>query len=151
MAVTLKEGDPAPQFTAKDQNGIDVSLTDYAGKKVVLYFYPADDTPTCTVQACNLRDNFSALKAQGYEVIGISPDDVASHSKFKNKYQLPFTLLSDTDKKIIDAYGVWGQKQMFGNTYDGLLRTTFVIDRNGMIEKIIRRPKSKEHAAEIMK
>jgi thioredoxin-dependent peroxiredoxin len=151
MAVTLKEGDPAPQFTAKDQNGIDVSLKDYAGKKVVLYFYPADDTPTCTVQACNLRDNFSALKAQGYEIIGISPDDVASHSKFKNKYQLPFTLLSDTDKKIIDAYGVWGQKQMFGNTYDGLLRTTFVIDKNGLIEKIIRRPNSKEHAAEIMK
>ena len=151
MAVTLKEGDPAPQFTAKDQNGIDVSLKDYAGKKVVLYFYPADDTPTCTVQACNLRDNFSALKAQCYEIIGISPDDVASHSKFKNKYQLPFTLLSDTDKKIIDAYGVWGPKQMFGNAYDGLLRTTFVIDKNGLIKKVIRRPRTKEHAAEIMK
>jgi peroxiredoxin Q/BCP len=150
MATLLKEGDPAPQFTAKDQNGIDVSLQDYAGKKVVLYFYPADDTPTCTVQACNLRDNFSALKAQGYEIIGISPDDVASHSKFKNKYQLPFTLLSDTDRKIIEAYGVWGKKQMFGNTYDGLLRTTFVIDENGLIQKIIRKPNSKEHAAEII-
>ena len=150
MATQLKEGDPAPQFTAQDQNGIDVSLKDYAGKKVVLYFYPADDTPTCTVQACNLRDNFSALKAQGYEIIGISPDDVASHSKFKNKYQLPFTLLSDTEKKIIEAYGVWGQKQMFGNTYDGLLRTTFVIDENGLIQKIIRKPNSKEHAAEII-
>jgi peroxiredoxin Q/BCP len=150
MATLLKEGDPAPQFTAKDQNGIDVSLQDYAGKKVVLYFYPADDTPTCTVQACNLRDNFSALKAAGYEIIGISPDDVASHSKFKNKYQLPFTLLSDSDRKIIEAYGVWGKKQMFGNTYDGLLRTTFVIDENGLIQKIIRKPNSKEHAAEII-
>lgn len=151
MAITLKEGDPAPQFTANDQNGIEVSLRDYAGKKVVLYFYPADDTPTCTVQACNLRDNFSALKAQGYEVLGVSPDSVESHSRFKNKYQLPFTLLSDPERKIIEAYGVWGEKQMFGNKYEGLLRTTFVIDGNGMIERIIKRPKSKDHADEIIK
>lgn len=151
MATTLKAGDAAPQFTAKDQNGIDVSLKDFRGKKLVLYFYPADDTPTCTQQACNLRDNFSALKAQGYEIIGVSPDGVESHSKFKNKYQLPFTLLSDPDRKIIDAYGVWGPKQMFGNKYDGLHRTTFVIDADGVIEKILKRPKSKEHAAEIMK
>lgn len=151
MAVTLKPGDKAPAFKAKDQNGIDVSLKDFRGKKVVLYFYPADDTPTCTTQACNLRDNFSSLKAQGYEIIGVSPDDVASHQKFKNKYQLPFTLLSDPDRKIIDAYGVWGPKQMFGNKYEGLLRTTFVIDEKGVIEKVIARPVSKRHAEEIIK
>lgn len=151
MAITLKEGDPAPPFSGKDQNGIEVSLQDYAGKKVVLYFYPADDTPTCTVQACNLRDNFSELKAQGYEVLGISPDSVESHSQFKNKYQLPFTLISDPDRNIIDAYGVWGEKQMFGNKYDGLHRTTFVIDENGLISRILKKPRSKEHAAEIMK
>lgn len=150
MALTLKEGDPAPQFTGLDHNGIEVSLKDYAGKKLVLYFYPADDTPGCTAQACNLRDNFSTLKAQGYEVLGISPDDVESHSKFKNKYQLPFTLISDPDRKIIDAFGVWGEKQMFGNKYEGVLRTTFVIDENGMIERIITKPKTKEHAEEIM-
>lgn len=150
MATTLQAGDAAPQFTAKDQNGIDVSLMDFRGKKLVLYFYPADDTPTCTAQACNLRDNFSALKAQGYEILGVSPDDVESHSRFKNKYQLPFTLLSDPDHKIIDAYGVWGPKQMFGNKYDGLLRTTFLIGADGVIEKIWKRPKSSSHADEIM-
>lgn len=151
MAITLKEGDPAPPFTGKNQNGIEVSLQDYAGKKVVIYFYPADDTPTCTVQACNLRDNFSELKAQGYEVLGISPDSVESHSHFKNKYQLPFTLISDPDRSIIEAYGVWGEKQMFGNKYDGLHRTTFVIDENGMISRILKKPRSKEHAAEIIR
>lgn len=150
MAVLLKEGDKAPDFKAKDQNGIDVSLKDFRGKKVVLYFYPADDTPTCTAQACNLRDNFSALKAQGYEIIGVSPDSVESHQKFKIKHQLPFTLLSDPDRKIIDAYGVWGEKSLFGRKYDGLLRTTFVIDEQGVIEKILLKPKSKVHAAEIL-
>lgn len=150
MAIALKEGDKAPYFEGPDQNGIQVSLNDFAGKKLVLYFYPADDTPGCTAQACNLRDNFSALKAQGYDIVGVSPDDVASHAKFKNKYQLPFTLISDPDRKIIDAYGVWGEKQMFGRKYDGLLRTTFVIDPSGMIEKIIRKPKTKEHASEII-
>ncbi len=150
MATHLNVGDKAPEFSGIDQNGITVSLKDYRGKKVVLYFYPQDDTPACTAQACNLRDNFSSLKAQGYEIIGVSPDDAESHQKFKNKYQLPFTLIADPDHKIIEAYGVWGERNLYGRKFMGLNRTTFVIDENGVIEKIMKRPNTKAHAEEII-
>jgi peroxiredoxin Q/BCP len=149
--VTLKEGDKAPQFTGTDQNGNKVSLADFKGKKLVVYFYPEDDTPTCTIQACNLRDNYSLLKQQGFEVIGISPDSEKSHQKFKAKFDLPFTLISDSKHVILNKYGVWDEKQMFGHKYMGVLRTTFVINEKGVISKIFLRPKNKDHAAEIVK
>jgi len=148
--ITLKEGDKAPAFQAKDQNGKKVSLNEYKGKKVVLYFYPEDDTPTCTVQACNLRDNYALLKKNGFEVIGVSPNDEKSHKKFETKFNLPFTLLADPDHAIIDKYGVWGEKQMFGNKYMGVHRTTFVINEKGVISRIFLRPKNKAHAEEIV-
>ena len=148
--VTLKEGDKAPAFTGKDQQGKKVSLSAYKGKKVVLYFYPEDDTPTCTIQACNLRDNYSLLKKNGFEVIGVSPDEAAKHKKFEAKYKLPFTLLADPTHAILEKYGVWDQKQMFGNKYMGVLRTTFVINEKGRIHKIFLRPKNKAHAEEII-
>jgi len=146
----LTENKKAPTFTAKDQNGNSVSLADFKGKKVVLYFYPEDDTPTCTVQACNLRDNFSLLKKEGIVVLGVSPDEEKKHKKFEAKYDLPFTLLADPEHKIIDKYGVWGEKQMFGNHYMGLIRTTFLIDEKGIIRKVFLKPKSKEHTQEIL-
>jgi peroxiredoxin Q/BCP len=148
--VTLKEGDKAPAFTGVDQNGKKIKLSDYIGKKVVLYFYPQDMTPTCTVQACNLRDNFSLLKKKGIEVIGVSPDDEAKHKKFEQRNKLPFTLIADTSQKILQQYGVWDQKQLFGHKYMGVLRTTFIIDEKGKIFKIIIKPKSKTHAEEII-
>jgi peroxiredoxin Q/BCP len=151
MATHLEAGDKAPNFSGLDQNGIKVSLKDYLGKKLVLYFYPEDDTPTCTVQACNLRDNFSALKANGFEIIGVSPDDVESHKKFKNKFQLPFTLVADPKHTIIDKYGVWGEKNLYGHKHMGIYRTTFVIDEKGVITKIFKKPRNKAHAEEIMK
>ncbi|MET0300775.1 MAG: thioredoxin-dependent thiol peroxidase, partial [Flavitalea sp.] len=128
-----------------------VSLSELKGKKVVLYFYPQDNTPTCTVQACNLRDNYTVLKEAGYEIIGVSPDEVEKHKKFETKFELPFRLLADPDHKIIDKYGVWGEKQLYGRQYMGLQRTTFLIDGKGRISRIILRPKSKVHAEEIMK
>jgi len=149
--ITLKEGDKAPSFTGKDQNGNKISLASYKGKKVVLYFYPEDDTPTCTVQACNLRDNFLLLKKQGFEVIGVSPDETEKHKKFEKKYSLPFTLIADPDHAIIDKYGVWGEKQLYGRKYMGLHRTTFIIDEKGIIRKIFLRPKNRQHAEEIIK
>jgi len=148
--TTLSEGSKAPAFTGKDQNDQPVSLTDYKGQKVVLYFYPEDDTPTCTVQACNMRDNFGLLKANGITVIGISPDEVKKHKKFETKYNLPFTLIADPEHKIIDKYKVWGEKQLYGRTYMGLHRTTFLIDGKGIILKIFTKPKSKQHAADIL-
>ena len=148
--ITLKEGDKAPAFQGKDQNGKKVSLSELKGKKVVLYFYPEDDTPTCTVQACNLRDNYALLKKNGYEVIGVSPNDEKSHKKFEAKFNLPFTLLADPDHAVINKYGVWGEKQMFGNKYMGVHRTTFVINEKGVISKIFLRPKNKQHAEEIV-
>ena len=146
----LKEGDKAPLFTGNDQNGKKVSLADYKDKKVVLYFYPQDDTPTCTIQACNLRDNYTLLKKNGYAIIGISPDDEKSHKKFEKKFSLPFTLIADPAHSIIDQYGVWGEKELFGNRYMGIHRTTFVINEKGVIEKIFLRPKNKAHAEEII-
>jgi peroxiredoxin Q/BCP len=146
----LKEGDKAPAFTAKDQNGQKVSLADYKGKKLVLYFYPEDNTPTCTVQACNLRDNYALLKRQGLSILGISPDDEKKHKKFETKFDLPFVLLADPQHTIIDKYGVWGEKLLYGRTYMGLHRTTFLIDEKGVIRKIFGKPKSKTHADEIV-
>ena len=147
----LKEGEKAPAFTGKDQNGEKLALSDFKGKKVVLYFYPQDDTPTCTVQACNLRDNYALLKKEGFIILGISPDEEKKHKKFEAKYDLPFTLIADTEHTIIDKYGVWGEKQLYGRKYMGLHRTTFVIDEKGVIRKIFLKPKSKQHAEEIVK
>jgi peroxiredoxin Q/BCP len=147
----LTEGEKAPDFKSKDQNGKVVSLKDFRGKKVVLYFYPEDDTPTCTVEACNLRDNYEDLRKAGFVVLGVSPDDKNKHKKFEEKYELPFTLLEDPEKTIIDAYGVWGEKNMYGRKYMGLFRTTFLIDEEGMIFKIFKKPKSKIHSEEILK
>jgi peroxiredoxin Q/BCP len=147
----LSEGEKAPAFKAKDQNGTTVSLSDFKGRKIVLYFYPEDDTPTCTVEACNLRDNYKVLQKKGLVVLGVSPDDEKKHKKFEEKYKLPFTLLADPEKKIIEKYGVWGEKNMYRRKYMGLLRTTFLIDENGFIQKIFRKPKSKIHSEEILK
>jgi peroxiredoxin Q/BCP len=147
----LTEGQKAPDFKAKDQNGNPVSLKDFRGKKVVLYFYPEDDTPTCTIEACNLRDNYAELKKEGLVVLGVSPDDRNKHKKFEEKYNLPFTLLEDPEKKIIDKYGVWGEKNLYGNKFMGLHRTTFLINEEGNIIKIFKKPKSKIHSEEILK
>jgi thioredoxin-dependent peroxiredoxin len=149
--ITLKEGDKAPDFTGIDQDGKKVKLSSFKGKKVILYFYPKDLTSTCTVQACNLRDNYSSLTKKGYVVIGVSPDDVKSHQKFIEKNQLPFILIADTGQEILNAYGVWGEKSMYGRKYMGVHRTTFVIDEKGKIERVVLKPKSSEHAQEILK
>lgn len=146
----LTEGSKAPAFKSTDQNGNTVSLAGYKGKKIVLYFYPEDDTPTCTIQACNLRDNFGLLKKNGFTVIGVSPDEEKKHKKFESKYDLPFTLIADPTHTIIDKYGVWGEKQLYGRKYMGLHRTTYLIDEKGIIRKIFLTPKSKQHAAEIL-
>jgi peroxiredoxin Q/BCP len=151
MATHLKAGDKAPAFSGTDQNGNKISLSDFKGKKIVLYFYPEDDTPGCTAQACNLRDNHNLLLENGYTVIGVSPNDTESHSKFAGKYSLAFPLLADTQHKIIEKYGVWGEKNLYGRKFMGLHRTTFVIDEKGVIQKIFLRPKTKEHAEEILK
>ncbi len=146
----LKPGDKAPDFNAKDQNGNDVSLSDYKGKKVILYFYPKDLTPGCTTQACNFRDNASLLKEKGFEVIGVSADDEKKHQKFIEKHDLNFTLLADTDKKVIQDYGVWGTKKFMGKVYDGIHRESFVIDENGKIEHVIEKVKTKEATEQIL-
>ena len=149
--IQLTEGDKAPNFKSKDQNGKSLSLADFKGSKVVLYFYPEDDTPTCTIEACNLRDNYSLLKKEGIVVLGVSPDDEKKHKKFEQKFDLPFTLVADPAKKIIDKYGVWGEKNLYGRNYMGLHRTTFLIDEKGIIRKIFRKPRSKVHTQEILK
>jgi len=146
----LREGDKAPLFSGLDQDGNKISLTDYKGKKVVLYFYPEDNTPTCTIESCNLRDNITPLTKKGFVVVGVSANDEKSHKKFATKFNLPFPLLADTDKKAINAYGVWGDKSLFGHKYKGIIRTTFVIDEKGKIEKIFNKVKSKNHAQQIL-
>ncbi|TAF56378.1 MAG: thioredoxin-dependent thiol peroxidase [Sphingobacteriia bacterium] len=149
MAV-LKEGSKAPAFKAPDQNGKIVSLSDFKGKKVILYFYPKDDTPGCTAQACNLKDNHSALLKKGFQVVGVSVDSVKSHKKFEEKFELPFPLISDEEKKIVDKYNLWGEKKFMGRTYMGTTRTTFLIDEAGIIRKIIAKPDTKNHTEEIL-
>lgn len=146
----LKVGDKAPKISGMDQHGKAVSLKEYQGRKVVLYFYPKDDTPGCTAQACSLRDDHSALRKAGYEVIGVSPDKEAKHLKFADKYDLPFRLLADPERKVIEAYGVWGRKKFMGREYDGVLRTTFIIDGSGTIEQVIDKVRTKDHAAQVL-
>lgn len=146
----LKEGRKAPVFKGADQNGKNVSLADFKGKKVVLYFYPKDDTPGCTAQSCNLRDNYSGLLKKGFQVIGISADSVKSHKKFEQKFQLPFPLIADEDKKIVNQYGVWGEKTLFGKKYMGIIRTTFLIDEEGKIKKIIDKPNTENHTEQVL-
>lgn len=146
----LNEGDKAPNFSGVLDNGEQVSLDSYAGKKLVLYFYPKDDTPGCTAEACSLRDSYADLKSQGYEILGVSPDNEAKHTKFINKYELPFRLLADTEHETMNAYGVWGKKKFMGRTYDGVHRSTFVIDETGHIAKIITKVKTKDHAGQIL-
>lgn len=148
--MKLKVGDPAPQFTTKDQDGKSVNLSDFKGKKVVLYFYPNDMTPGCTAEACSLRDNYKVLQKQGYVVLGISPNDEKSHRKFIEKEQLPFSLLADTDKSVHEKYGTWGEKSMYGRKYMGTLRTTFVINEKGVIQEIIEKVDTKNHASQIL-
>jgi|SRR5690606_8486378 len=148
--ISLEPGDKAPAFSEKDTEGNLINLKDFKGKKLALYFYPQDDTPACTTQACNIRDNFSLLKNEGIEIIGVSPDSAESHKNFSKKYNLPFILIPDPEHKIINKYGVWGEKNMYGKIYEGLLRTTFLIDEKGIIQKIIKRPKNKAHAEEII-
>jgi thioredoxin-dependent peroxiredoxin len=147
----LKEGSKAPMFEGIDQNGKTVKLTDFAGKKVVLYFYPKDNTPGCTAEACNLRDNYDSLLKKGFAVIGVSPDNEKSHKGFAGKYSLPFTLIADTSKKIMNDYGVWGEKKMYGKSYMGVIRTTFLIDEKGIIEKIIEKVDTAGHTEQIFK
>lgn len=149
--MSLKIGDKVPDFEAKDQNGNTVKLSDLRGKKVVLYFYPKDDTPGCTAESCNLRDNYSELKKQGYEVLGISSDDEKSHQKFIKKYDLPFNLLADTDKKVHEIFGTWGEKSMYGRKYMGTIRKTFVIDEDGKIADIIEKVNTADHTAQVLK
>ena len=146
----LKEGDMAPGFRANDQNGQPVSLSDYRGKDVILYFYPKDDTPGCTTESCNFRDNYQSLLSKGFEVIGVSVDDEKSHQKFISKYQLPFTLLADTDKEIVGAYGVWVEKNLYGKKYMGTARKTFVIDKEGRIRKIIDKVDTKNSSQQVL-
>lgn len=150
MGIMLSEGDKAPAFTGYDQDGKKVSLSMYKGRKLILFFYPADNTPACTTESCNLRDNYALLKKNGFEVVGVSPDKIESHKKFETKFSLPFRLIADPEHEVINSFGVWGEKQLYGRSYMGLLRTTFVIDEKGTIIKVFRRPKNKAHAEEIL-
>lgn len=148
--VTLKEGDKAPPFSGKNQDSKKISLSDYKGRKLILYFYSEAGSPTCTIESCNLRDNYSLLKKNGFEVLGVSPDEESSQKKFEIKYKLPFPLIADTGNKITGVYGVHDMKKLFGREYMGILRTTFIIDEKGIIRKIFHKPKNKAHAQEIL-
>ncbi|MFW5658417.1 MAG: thioredoxin-dependent thiol peroxidase [Bacteroidota bacterium] len=150
MGTHLKKGDQAPEFTGKDQNGNEISLSDYKGDKLVLYFYPKDDTPGCTKEACNLRDNFQKLQDAGIKILGVSADDEASHQQFIEKYELPFPLIADTDKEIINKYGVWGEKNMYGKKFEGIFRTTFLIDEDSKIHHVFKRVKTDNHTEQIL-
>lgn len=146
----LKKGDKAPDFKGTDQNGNIVSNNDFTGHKLIIYFYPKDNTPGCTAQACNLRDNYDILMEKGYKVLGVSADSEKSHQKFIEKHQLPFPLIADTDKEMLKAYGVWGPKKFMGRTFDGIHRTTFVINEKGIIEEVIEKVNTKDHTAQII-
>jgi peroxiredoxin Q/BCP len=148
--ITLKAGDKAPDFSGTIQTGESVSLSDYKGKKLILFFYPKDNTPGCTAEACNLRDHYQELKDKGFELLGVSPDSEKKHQNFINKYELPFPLLADTEKETLNAYGAWGPKSMYGKLFDGVYRSTFVIDEEGVIEKVIAKVKTKTHAEQIL-
>ena len=147
---TLKQGDAVPNFSAKDEQGNKISLSDYKGKKLVVFFYPKASTPGCTVEACNLRDHYKELQAQGYELLGVSADSEKRQANFKNKYEFPFPLLADEDKTVINTFGVWGPKKFMGKEYDGIHRMTFLIDETGIVERVIDKVKTKEHAAQIL-
>jgi peroxiredoxin Q/BCP len=146
----LNIGDTAPKFSSVNQHGKVVKLADFTGKKVIIYFYPKADTPGCTAESCNLRDNYDDLIGKGFEIIGVSPDSQQKQKNFAEKYKLPFNLLADEDKTVIKAYGAWGLKKMYGKEYEGLLRTTYVIDEKGKIEKVFEKVKTKDHAAQIL-
>lgn len=146
----LKEGDKAPAFSANDQNGTPISLSDYLGKDLILYFYPKDDTPGCTAESCSFRDNYQELLHKGFEIVGVSVDNEKSHLKFINKYQLPFSLLADTDKKIVEDYGVWVEKNLYGKKYMGTARKTFLIDKDGNIRKIIDKVDTKNSSQQVL-
>jgi len=148
--TTLKIGDQAPNFEAKDQNDNTIKLSDYKGKKLVLFFYPRASTPGCTVEACNLRDNYQQFLKKGYDVLGVSADTAKKQENFRNKNELPFPLLADVEKEVINAYKVWGPKKFMGKGYEGIHRTTFIIDENGKLENIILKVKTKEHTAQIL-
>lgn len=147
----LNAGDKAPDFKAKDQNGAAISLKDFKGQRVALYFYPEDDTPTCTVEACNLRDNYALLKKEGIVILGVSPDDPSKHKKFEEKYSLPFTLVADPDLAIANKYCIWGEKNLYGHKFMGIKRTTFLINEQGKIDHIIKQVRSKNHSEQILK
>lgn len=146
----MRAGDKAPEFTLPDQEGDPISLSDFRGQKVVLYFYPKDDTPGCTKEACSFRDNFASLEKEGIVVLGVSPDEPESHSSFIEKYSLPFRLLSDPSHEVMEAYGAWGEKNLYGNITEGVLRRTYLIDGDGMIVHIFKRPKVDVHAEEVL-
>lgn len=148
--TTLKAGDKAPNFSAKDQDGNEHKLEDYKGKKLVVFFYPKASTPGCTAEACNLRDHWSTFQKEGYEILGVSADSARRQQNFKTKYELPFPLLADEDKSVINAFGVWGPKKFMGKEYDGIHRTTFVIDENGVLSDVITKVKTKAHAEQIL-
>jgi len=149
--TTLKKGDKAPNFSGSDQDGNVHTLSDYKGKKLVVFFYPKANTPGCTAEACDLRDNFEQFKANNYSLLGVSADNAKAQSNFKNKYEFPFPLLADEDKSVINAFGVWGPKKFMGRDYDGIHRTTFVIDEEGNIAEVITEVKTKAHSAQILK
>ncbi|MBF4463778.1 thioredoxin-dependent thiol peroxidase [Flavobacterium sp. LC2016-12] len=149
--ITLQKGDKAPDFSGVDQDGKTHKLADYIGKKLVVFFYPKASTPGCTAEACDLRDNFERFKANNYELLGVSADSQKAQLKFKDKYEFPFPLLADEGKSVINAFGVWGPKKFMGREYDGINRTTFVIDEKGIIEEVIEKVKTKEHASQILK
>jgi len=148
--TTLKENDKAPDFSAKDQNGNIIQLKDFAGKKLILYFYPKDDTPGCTAEACNLKDNHNILLKKGFKILGVSADSEKSHQKFIDNYELPFPLISDKEKQLIKLYDVWGEKKFMGKTVIGILRTTFIINEKGIIEKIFTKVDTKNHTQQIL-
>ncbi len=147
---TLQEGDKVPNFTVNDQEGNPVSLTDYKGHKLVVFFYPKANTPGCTNEACNLRDNYEELKNKGYKLVGVSADTKRKQKNFKEKYDFPFPLLADENKEVINAFGVWGPKKFMGREYDGIHRTTFIVDEEGKVERVIAKVKTKDHAAQIL-
>ncbi|WP_452231185.1 MULTISPECIES: thioredoxin-dependent thiol peroxidase [unclassified Lacinutrix] len=148
--TTLQVGDTVPNFTVNNQDGESVSLSDYKGKKLIVFFYPKASTPGCTTEACNLRDNYKVLQNQGYELLGVSADSEKRQTNFKNKYEFPFPLLADEDKVVINAFGVWGEKKFMGKTYDGIHRKTFLVDENGVVARVIDKVKTKDHAAQIL-